>query len=301
MQISSAKPLFLSALALACAPVTLSAQSTGAGSPIHGTVELEYSDDGTNDMALLYGDADASFSFTGGGQGMGFDAGVTAYLGEGGSSDTAIFGALTYTTSYGKFSFGLPRNASSGLSRMPVIGGTQAVGAFQKAWLGDLPLTNYLANDDYFAGVRYDGHYGAVKTALSFHHTKTDVNFADLAVKYDSGFFFTNGSLQYFNGNGGTEATVFHGEAGAATDFYDAGIGVTSGDKLIPDAWQAWASFRPVEQLGISATMLDPDGAAAIWGLSAKYGFMQGGYVQGGVSDTKNADALWDVSVGFSF
>ena len=301
MQISSAKPLFLSALALACAPVTLSAQSTGAGSPIHGTVELEYSDDGTNDMALLYGDADASFSFNGGGQGMGFDAGLTTYLGEGGSSDTAIFGALTYTTSYGKFSFGLPRNASSGLSRMPVIGGTQAVGAFQKAWLGDLPLTNYLANDDYFAGVRYDGHYGAVKTALSFHHTKTDVNFADLAVKYDSGFFFANGSLQYFNGNGGTEATVFHGEAGAATDFYDAGIGVTSGDKLIPDAWQAWASFRPVEQLGISATMLDADGASAIWGLSAKYGFMQGGYVQGGVSDTKNADALWDVSVGFSF
>ena len=301
MQISSAKPLFLSALALACAPVTLSAQSTGAGSPIHGTVELEYSDDGTNDMALLYGDADASFSFNGGGQGMGFDAGLTTYLGEGGSSDTAIFGALTYTTSYGKFSFGLPRNASSGLSRMPVIGGTQAVGAFQKAWLGDLPLTNYLANDDYFAGVRYDGDYGAVKTALSFHHTKTDVNFADLAVKYDSGFFFANGSLQYFNGNGGTEATVFHGEAGAATDFYDAGVGVTSGDKLIPDAWQAWASFRPVEQLGISATMLDPDGAAAIWGLSAKYGFMQGGYVQGGVSDTKNADALWDVSVGFSF
>jgi hypothetical protein len=291
----------VSVLAFACVPSLLSAQSLPAGTTINGTVELEYSNDGNSDLVLLYGDADASFAL-GGDRGLGVDIGVTAYEGDSAVHDIAAFAALTYRTSYGKFSFGMPRNASSGLSRMPAIGGTQLRGYDQRRYLGDLPTYMYLKNDDAFAGVRYDGDYGQLKTALSFHHfCCSDTNLADLAVKYDSGYFFANGSLQYYNGNGGAEATTFHGEVGAATDFYEAGIGATSGDNILPDAWQAWASYRPMDRLGVSATMLDAEGTSAIWGLSAKYGFSQGGYVQAGVSDTKNVDAIWDLSVGFSF
>lgn len=294
--------LCLSALALACAPSLLAAQSLPAGTTITGTVELEYLNDGNGDLVLLYGDADASFSLGSGDRGLGFDIGITAYEGDSTIHELAGFGALTYRTSYGKFSFGMPRNASSGLSRMPAIGGTQLIGFTQRAFLGDLPTTLYLANDDGFAGVRYDGDYGQLKAALSYHHLRrSDTNLADLALKYDSGFFFANGSLQYYNGNGGTEATTFHGEVGAATDFYEAGIGATRGDNILPDAWQAWASYRPIENLGVTATVLDPEGSSAIWGLSAKYGFGKGAYVQTGVSDTRNVDATWDLSVGFSF
>lgn len=294
--------LCLSALALACAPSLLNAQSLPAGTTIKGTVELEYFNNGNFDLVLLYGDADASFPLGGGDRGFGIDIGVTAYEGDSTVHRIAGFGALTYRTSYGKFSFGMPRNASSGLSRMPAIGGTQLIGFEQRAFLGDLPTTLYLLNDDAFAGVRYDGDYGPLKAALSFHHLCcSDTNLADLAVKYDSGFLFASGSLQYYNGNGGAEATTFHGEVGAATDFYEAGIGATSGDNILPDAWQAWASYRPIENLGVSATVLDPEGTSAIWGLSAKYGFGNGGYVQTGVSDTRNVDPTWDLSVGFSF
>ncbi|MCA0273697.1 MAG: hypothetical protein LCH69_16770 [Proteobacteria bacterium] len=284
-------------LAMAFAPAAVAAQGIDAS----GTVELEYSSDGNTDFALLYGDADMSYSFDGSGRGLGLDLGLTGYLGDDPFNDVAVFVALSYSTDFGKFSFGMPRNASSGMSRMPEIGGTQAVGFAQKAFLGDLPLTDYLANDDPFLGLRYDGDFGAVKTAVSAHRTRSDTNLVDAALTYTGGFLFAGGSLQYFDLDNGTDGTTLHGEIGAATDFYEAGIGVTSGDTALPDAWQAWAMYRPIDNLDLTASVLDPDGASAIWGLSAKYGVMQGGYLQGGVSDSKNADARWDVSVGFNF
>ncbi len=297
------KPMLrLSALVISCSPAILAAQSLPPGSSVTGTVELSYATDGNTDLTLLYGDVDGSYSLSGGGEGLGFDLGLTAYEGNKALHDLALYGAITYTTSYGKFSFGAPRNASSGLSRMPVTGGVRTVGYAQQAYLGDLPQLLYLGADRSFYGLRYDGDYGALKTAVSLHHfCCSGGDFADIAVKYDSGFFFANGSLQYFDPKGAANGTVFHGEVGAATDFYEAGIGATSGDTILPDAWQAWASYRPIEQLGLTATVLDAESVSAIWGLSAKYGFSQGGYVQAGISDTRNTDAIWDVAVGFKF
>ncbi len=292
----------LSALSILCSPAALSAQSLPPGSSVSGTVELSYATDGDDDLTLLYGDVDGSFSMTGGGDGLGFDLGLTAYEGNRVLHDLALYAALTYTTSYGKFSLGAPRNASSGLSRMPVIGGARVVGYAQQAFLGDLPQLRYLGADKSFYGLRYDGDYGAFKTAVSLHHfCCSGGDFADVAVKYDSGFLFANGSLQFYDVQGGSNATLVHGEVGAASDFYEAGIGATSGDTILPDALQAWASYRPIQQVDLSATVLDAEDASAIWGLSAKYGFAQGGYVQAGISDTKDTDALWDIGVGINF
>lgn len=293
--------LRVAALFMIFAPVAALAQTLPAGVTATGNVELEYSTDGDNAYTVLYGDADVGYSFDGSGQGLGVDLGLTGYLGDDPFDDVAVFAALSYATDFGKFSFGLPRNASSGMSRMPVIGGTQAIGFGQKAFLGDLPLTNYLANDDPYAGLRYDGEFGAVKLAASAHRFRHDTNLVDVALTYTGGFAFAGGSVQYYDFDNGTNATTLHGEFGAASDFYEAGVGLTSGDNVLPDAWQAWAMYRPVEKLDLTATMLDPEGSAAIWGLSAKYDVFQGGYVQGGVSNTKNTDARWDVSVGFSF
>lgn len=294
--------LRLSALSLLCSPAVLSAQSLPPGASVTGTLEMSYSSDSNDDLTLFYGDVDGRFSLSGGGEGLGFDLGLTTYQGNDTFHDLALYGALTYTTSYGKFSIGLPRNASSGLSRMPLIGGSRALGYAQQAYLGDLPQLGYLAADEEFYGLRYDGDYGALKAAVSVHHfCCSGGDFADVAVKYDSGFFFANGSLQYYDPKNAPNATVLHGEAGAATDFYEAGLGLTSGDTILPDAWQAWATYRPIDQVGVSATMLDAEGASALWGLSAKYGFAQGGYVQAGIADSKNTDALWDVSLGFKF
>lgn len=288
-------------IAVAFSPVAALAQSLPGGVTAKGTVELEYSTDGDDAYSLLYGNVDIGYSFDGSGRGLGVDLGLTGYLGDDPFGDAALFAALSYSTDFGKFSFGLPRNASSGMSRMPAIGGTQAVGLGQRAYLGDLPLTDYLLTDDPYAGLRYDGEFGAVKAAASAHRFRHDTNLVDVALTYTGGFVFAGGSLQYYDFDNGTNATTLHGELGAATEFYEAGLGVTSGDNVLPDAWQAWAMYRPVENLDLTASMLDAEGSAALWGLSAKYNVFQGGYLQGGVSNTKDTDARWDVSVGFSF
>lgn len=298
----SPNPLLCAAvIAASLAPAAAMAQSLPQGATAKGTVELEYSTDGDNSYTLLYGDADMSYSLSGSDRGLGLDLGLTGYLGDDPYGDAALFAALSYATDFGKFSIGLPRNASSGISRMPVIGGTQAIGYGQRAFLGDLPVTEYLANDDPFVGVRYDTGAGAVRFAASAHHFRHDTNLVDAALTYSGGFLFAGGSLQYYDFDNGSNATLLHGEIGAEASFYEAGLGVTSGDNTLPDAWQAWASYKPVDNLNVSATVLDPDSSALVWGLSAKYNVFQGGYLQGGVSDTKNTDARWDVSVGFSF
>lgn len=295
-------PLLRAAMmAVALSPFSAQAQSLAGGVNAKGSVELEYSTDGDDSYSLLYGNVDIGYSFDGSGRGLGLDLGLTGYLGDDPFGDAAVFAALSYSTDFGKFSFGLPRNASSGMSRMPVIGGTQAIGLGQRAYLGDLPLTDYLLTDDPYAGVRYDGEFGAVKAAASAHHFRQDTNLVDVALTYTGGFVFAGGSLQYYDFDNGTKATTLHGEIGAATDFYEAGLGVTSGDNALPDSWQAWAMYRPVENLDLTASMLDAEGSAALWGLSAKYNVFRGGYVQGGVSNTRSTDARWDVSVGFSF
>ncbi|MGB3314468.1 MAG: hypothetical protein WBB85_08640, partial [Albidovulum sp.] len=216
--------------------------------------------------------------------------------------ETAVFADATYRTSYGKFSFGIPRNAASAVSRMPDLGGSKLVSLEQDILTGGIVEAVYLLGDDTPIGLRYDAEYGMMKAAVSYHRlSDLDTNVFDLAIGYDTGRFFANGSLELVKPGATSSQSAIHVEIGASADHYEAGLGYTGGSNVVPDALMAWATYRPMDQLGVTATVLDVDGASTIYGLSGKYTVWQGAYVQAGVVDTTSSDALWDLSLGYQF
>ncbi|MGB7321420.1 MAG: hypothetical protein WBC95_08395 [Albidovulum sp.] len=283
-------------------PLTATAQSMPENVTISGDVEIQYLSSDTNDTTLLFGDVDLSFAPVSGGTGLGFDAGLLAYDDSDtfGVSEAALFAAVTYTTSYGKFSFGIPRSAASDFVRMPDVGGNRLIGLEQRVISGSVTEFLYLLGDETPVGLRYDGDYGALKTALSYHRID-DVNVYDLALSYEAGAFFATGSVERVTGLG-SNATLVHAEIGASTDFYEAGLGYTDdGDVFIDSAFMAWASIRPMDQLGLTATILDVKNSDTVYGLSGKYGFWNGAYAQLGVIDSSGFDPIWDVALGYHF
>ena len=292
----------LSGLILAAiAPLCATAQSV-PNVAITGAVELEYLTSDDFHDTMLFGDVGLSFGPASGATGLGFDLGLLAIDGDSFDTETALFAAATYTTSYGKFSFGVPRNAASAFSRMPDIGGMKLISIEQDAFTGGIVELLYLFGDEAPVGLRYDADYGMLKTAISYHHlSDVDADIFDLALSYDTGRFFANGSLENVKASETSSQSALHAEIGASADFYEAGLGYTSGSNVVPDAFMAWATYRPMEQLDLTATVFDVDGSDSLYGLSGKYGFWKGAYVQAGMVDSSSADALWDLSLGYQF
>lgn len=92
-----------------------------------------------------------------------------------------------------------------------------------------------------------------------------------------------------------------HLEIGATGANYEAGIGYTVGSNLVEDALMAWATYQPSSAVAVTASLLDIDGASAIYGLSGTYSFASGAYLQGGILDSSDADAVFDLSLGYRF
>ncbi len=282
-------------------PSSVAAQSA-PNINVTGEIEVEVLHSDGSDETFLFGDIDLSFGPAAGAGGLGFDLGVLAIDSDGIGSESAIFAAATYRTSYGKFSFGLPRNAASAFSRMPDLGGTKLVALEQDIFTGGIVELFYLLGDDTPVGLRYDGEYGMVKTAVSYHRlSDSEATVFDVAASFEMGKFFTNGSVEIVKPQGTSSQSAVHAEIGASTDLYEAGIGYTIGSDVIPDAFMAWATYRPVQKLDISATVLDIDGTDALYGLSGTYAFWNSAYVQAGVADSSGIDAVWDLSLGYKF
>ncbi len=285
----------------AIVPVAANAQSL-PGMNISGDVEVEYLTSDGSDATVLFGNVDLSFGPASGGAGLGFDAGLYAIDTDNSSGESAIFAALTYRTGYGKFSFGIPRSAASTYSRMPAIGGVRLIEVSLDSITRGMVERVYLLGDDTPYGLRYDGDYGALKAAASYHRfSDIDADIYAVAVSYDGGAFFANGAYEAVDVAGTSTQTSLHAEIGAEADLYEAGIGYTKGSNFVPDAFMAWATYRPMTQLDVTASIVDPDTAAAIYGLSGSYTLWNAAYVQAGVLDTSGTDPIWDLSLGYKF
>lgn len=299
------KSPFLTALpvlfAATLTPIFAPAQSL-SGLTASGTVEIEYLNQDNSDATVLFGDVNLSFGPDVGQTGLGFDLGLYAIDTDNLSSETAIFAAVTYRTSYGKFSFGIPHAAANGFSRMPVVGGVQLISVLQDVYTDGTVENVYLLSDDTPIGLRYDGEYGALNTALTYHHfSDFDVNVFNAAASYDTGRFFAAGSYEIVEGAASSNQSSLHVEIGAAADLYEAGIGYTAGSNLVEDAFMGWATYRPIENLDVTASVLDIDGVDSLFGLSGTYTVRGGAYVQAGVVDSSGSDAIWDISLGYGF
>ncbi len=285
----------------AIAPMAVNAQSL-PGMTISGDVEAEYLTSDGSDVTVLYGNVDLGFGPSAGATGLGFDAGLYAIDTDTSSSESAVFAALTYRTSYGKFSFGIPRSAASSYSRMPAVGGVKLFEVSVDSVTKGTAEQVYLLSDDTPYGLRYDGDYGALKAATSYHRfPDLDADVYAIAVSYDAGAFFANGAYEAVDSAGTSTQSSLHAEIGAEADLYEAGIGYTKGSNFVPDAFMAWATYRPMSKLDVTASIVDTDASDAIYGLSGSYTLWNTAYVQAGVLDTSGADPILDFSLGYKF
>ena len=300
MKLTTAAPLLL------CAGFAgpAFAQTAQDGFYTNGYAELSYFNAGSSGEFLGYSEATIGYNTS---SGFGAEVGVDALITED-DDETALYGALTYQSSYGKLSFGVPRAAIDAyLGQVPTVAGAVpfkvgAVGLTKRSAIS----TSYLfTNDDAPVGLRYDGTFGATNVGASYHRFN-DSDVFDLAANYQLGQTTLTGALEHIEGGGTSDTRYF---LGAETKFGQVTAGVLwSGNYALGDdaALEAYAKFKPLDQLELSATALNVDvgsGVSTVYGLAADYTFSQGAYVQAGVADTFNSasDTAVNLALGLRF
>ena len=269
------------------------AQSAQEGFYTNGYAELSYFDSGSgNGQTLGYSEATIGYNTS---SGFGAEVGVDAIITEG-DDNTAIYGALTYQSSFGKLSLGVPRAAIDAyLGGVPTVAGAVpfkigAVGLTKRSVITSSYLFN---NGEVPVGLRYDGTFGSTNVGASYHrYDSADVY--DLAANYELGQATLTGAIEHLVDGGSADTRYF---IGAETKFGQVSAGVLwSGNYAFSNdaAIEAYAKFKPLEQLELSATALNIDvgsGASTVYGLAADYTFSQGAYVQAGVADSFNSSS----------
>lgn len=301
MKFTTAAPLLLCAGFAAPA----FAQNAPDGFYTNGYAELSYfNGSGSNGDLLGYSEATIGYNTS---SGFGAEIGVDAIISEG-DDETAIYGALVYQSSFGKLSFGVPRAAMDAY-----LGGVPTVAGAVPFNIGQVGLTkrsvitsSYLfSNPDAPVGLRYDGTFGSTNVGASYHRFN-DADVFDIAANYQLGGTTLTGALEHISGSGTSDTRYF---LGAETKFGQVSAGVLwSGNYALGNdaAIEAYAKFKPLDQLELSATALNTDigsGASTVFGLSADYSISQGAYVQAGVADTFNSssDTAVNLALGLRF
>ncbi|MCT8328798.1 hypothetical protein [Albidovulum sediminis] len=281
-------------------PTLSAAQSLPEGLDVRGVIELEALSSGSADQTVVYGDLDVSFGFGAGSMGLGLDLGFLAFDSDN-DSEGALFAALTYGTEFGKISVGAPRGALGDFTRMPAVGGVQLLDLELSPYLGDVVDYAALVDSETPLGLRYDGQYGNLRVGASYHNfNDQDAEVIDLALGYQTGIFFVAGGVELIDTPGGSDSDIYHIEAGAEAEYYSAGIGFTSTDDFGGDATMAWASYSALPNTDLTVTVFDLDGTT-LYGLSGEWRFLSHSFVQLGVADTTDSDAIWDASIGLRF
>ena len=301
MKFTNAAPLLL--CAGFATPVV--AQSAQEGFYTNGYAELSYFNDaGSNGQTLGYSEATIGYNIGGG---FGAEIGIDALITEN-DDETAIYGAVSYQSSFGKLSFGVPRAAIDAfLGNVPTVAGAVpfkigSIGLTKRSII----TTSYLViNDEVPVGLRYDGTFGSTNIGASYHrYNESDVY--DVAANYQIGQTTLTGALEHLAENGSSDTRYF---IGAETKFGEVSAGLLwSGNYAFGNdaALEAYAKFKPLSQLELSATALNPDvgsGASTVYGIAADFTFSQGAYVQAGVADSLNSssDTAVNVALGLRF
>lgn len=276
----------------------------GSGFYTTGEFELEYLDStgSSGSETLGYGSFDIGYEQSGGGFG-GF-VGVEA-INFSSQSETAFYGALTYSGSFGKFQIGAPRNALDDYINTPQIGGERLFDFELAVASGSIiPQFTLFSTTDTPVGLRYDGTFGAAKVGVSLHRIES-ADILDVGVNYQLGNTLLRGGFEHARSNG-SDGTNYYLGAEASFGKVDAGIMLAkfelSGNG---NAAKLYATYSPIEALDLTATYLTASSSGSdntFYGLNADYTFGQGVYVQGGILDGNSfGDALYNVSLGVKF
>ena len=283
----------------------LAAQTAQDGFYTNGYAELSYFD--VAGSSNTFGYSEATIGFVDPRSGFGAEFGVDALITED-DDEAAIYGAATYQSSFGKLSFGVPRAALDAyFASVPTVGGMLAfkigqIGAAKRSFLS----TRYLFSDGKVPiGLRYDGTFGTTNIGASYHRFD-DLDVYNLAANHQFGPTLVMGGLEHVKDTTLSETRYF---LGAETKLGQVSAGLLySGNFDFSDdaAIEAYAKYKPLEQLELAATALNLDtgsGPDTLFGLSADYSFNQGGYVKAGIADDFNTgnSTAYNLALGLRF
>lgn len=272
----------------------------------NGYAELSYYSAFGGDSNTL-GYADATIGYTDAASGFGGEFGVEAVTTEG-DSYSALYGVLTYQSSFGKLSFGVPRAALDAyLTSVPSVAGLQIFniaeyGSTKRSLLSSAYL---LSDDDTPVGLRYDGSFGNTNVGASYHSYE-EADIYNLAANTQLGQTTLTGALEHVTSPGESDTRYFLG-AEAKFGQVTAGLLYSGNFAFSNDAAvEAYAKYKPLDQLELTATALNIDfgaGSNTLYGLAADYNFSQGVYVKAGVADDfqDTSDASYNLAVGLRF
>lgn len=284
----------------------VAAQSAQDGFYSNGYAELSYFS-GFGGSGETLGYSEATIGYSDASNGFGAEVGVDAIITED-DDEVALYGALTYQSSFGKLSLGVPRPAIDAyLTNVPSVGGMLAfdigmIGLTKRSFVS----TSYLfSGEDAPVGLRYDGAFGAANVGASYHRF-ADSDIYNLAANYRIGQSTLTGALEHVASGGDSDTRYF---IGAESKFGQVSAGLLySGNFAFSDtaAFEAYAKYKPLDQLELSATALNVDtgsGSSTLYGLAADYSFSQGAYVKAGVADDfEGSDSTaYNLALGLRF
>jgi hypothetical protein len=300
MKFTTAVPLLLCAGFVTPA----SAQSAQEGFYTNGYAELSYFNSGSSDQTLGYSEATIGYNTS---SGFGAEIGIDALITED-EDVSALYGALTYQSSFGKLSLGAPRSALDAyLANVPTVGGILQfkIGEIGLTKRSYVTLVHLQSDNDTPVGLRYDGTFGATNVGASYHRIE-DTDVYDVAANYQVGQSVLTGAIESISGAGVNETRYF---LGVESKFGQVAAGLLySGNFAFGDtnATELYAKYKPLDQLELTATALNIDTGSdttTLYGLAADYNFSQGAYVQAGVADSfeSGSDTAYNLALGLRF
>jgi hypothetical protein len=297
---------------LATLPLAAQAQTDLGFGTLTGYAEAEYLFNDDDDEVAF--NADLSFSTNAGAFGsapaLGFDAALRAIALDGETFD-AIYGALTYTTSFGKFSVGVPRPAIADMIRLPPIGGIHTLDVELGLFTTSAAEFAYLADEaDAPYGLRYDGRFGDFSVGLSWHRfdeAAGDAEVVDLVLRYDAGNLGLYAAAEHVEASGGVSETDYilgiEGDFTGGSAPIRAGLALFDRDLFLGadnQGARGYVTYLPTDRIDVTGSFLTVEGDA-ILGIDMTYRFYQGAYAGIGVVDGDDIDAVYQVSLGWKF
>ena len=255
-------------------PAVAQAETDLGFGTLRGYAEIEHIFNEDNDETAF--NADLGFSSKPFAAGFGVDAAIR-YLAIEDTRLDASYAALTYSTSFGKFSAGVPRPAIADMIRFPAIGGNRTLDLV-------LPITERTAEFAYLLGevdaplgLRYDGRYGNLSVGLSWHHfdeAGTDADVYDLVLRYDVGSLGVYAAVEHLDVSGlesgsdhflGVEGDFSGGSAPirAGLALFDRETFVFSGEV---QGARGYVTYMPTDRIDVTGSFVTAEGNQ-IYGL----------------------------------
>jgi hypothetical protein len=291
-----------------CAGLATSAAAQSADGSFYtdGYAEFSFSDGAGNDSETV-GVTETTLGYFDEGSGFGFELGVDAIIGDG-NDQAAVYGAGTFQSSFGKLSLGAPRPVLDAfLSNVPDVAGLQSLnfgtlGLTKRSFVSNAYL---LGNEDAPIGLRYDGTFGTTNIGVSYHRVD-DTDVFNIAGNYALGQTTLTGAIEHVSESGADETRYF---LGVESKFGQVTAGLLySGNFVFSNdaAVEAYAKFKPLDQLELTASALNYDlgtGSTTLYGLEADYTINQGIYVKAGVADDfeSGSDTAYNLALGLRF